>query len=78
MRLKHVSQYSEIDGSVLIMFEEDDKKTFSTPYRLPKTWNVDDSGGADFTSIQAAVDAAISGDTIYVYAGAYVVLRWSL
>jgi parallel beta-helix repeat protein len=32
---------------------------------------VDDGGGADYTTIQAAVDAADSGDTIYVYAGTY-------
>lgn len=72
IQLKYVSQYSEINGSVLMMFEEDDKKTLSTPRKLYKTWTVDDSGGADFTSIQAAIDAATSGDAIYVYAGAYV------
>jgi M6 family metalloprotease-like protein len=33
---------------------------------------VDDSGGADFTSIQAAVDAAAEGDTIEVRSGTYV------
>ena len=33
---------------------------------------VDDSGGADFTSIQAAVDAASAGDTIEVRTGTYV------
>jgi len=33
---------------------------------------VDDSGGADFTSIQAAVDAADDGDTIEVRSGTYV------
>ncbi|MCK5112757.1 MAG: right-handed parallel beta-helix repeat-containing protein, partial [Thermoplasmatales archaeon] len=32
---------------------------------------VDDSGGADYTSIQAAIDAASSGDTVYVYSGTY-------
>ncbi len=37
-----------------------------------KTWYVDDSGGADFTNIQTAVNSASSGDTIYVYAGGYL------
>ena len=32
---------------------------------------VDDSGGANYTSIQPAIDAASSGDTIYVYSGIY-------
>jgi parallel beta-helix repeat protein len=36
-----------------------------------KTWYVDDDGGADFTSIQLAIDAASAGDTIYVYNGTY-------
>jgi pectin methylesterase-like acyl-CoA thioesterase len=33
---------------------------------------VDDGGGADFTSIQAAVVAAIDGDSIEVWGGSYV------
>ena len=33
---------------------------------------VDDSGGADYMSIQAAVDNASVGDTIYVYNGSYL------
>jgi len=37
----------------------------------PKTWYVDDSGGADFTRIQDAIYAASVGDTIYVYNGTY-------
>ncbi|MFT4593895.1 MAG: putative outer membrane repeat protein [Phycisphaerales bacterium] len=35
------------------------------------TLTVDDDGTADFTTIQAAVDAAIDGDTIVVYPGTY-------
>ncbi|MDD5093567.1 MAG: PKD domain-containing protein [Dehalococcoidia bacterium] len=37
----------------------------------PKTWYVDDSGGADFMTIQAAVTAASGGDTIIVRDGTY-------
>ncbi|MCK4613682.1 MAG: right-handed parallel beta-helix repeat-containing protein [Thermoplasmata archaeon] len=36
-----------------------------------KTWIVDDDGGADYTSIQGAVDVAEDGDTIRVYEGTY-------
>jgi len=32
---------------------------------------VDDSGGANYTTIQAAIDSASSGDAIYVYSGTY-------
>ena len=35
------------------------------------TLTVDDSGDADYTSIQAAVDAASAGDVISVCDGAY-------
>ncbi|MDD3135923.1 MAG: NosD domain-containing protein, partial [Methanoregula sp.] len=36
-----------------------------------RTWYVDDSGGADFTTIQAAVNAASPGDIIKVGDGTY-------
>jgi parallel beta-helix repeat protein len=37
----------------------------------PRTWYVDGSGSADFTTIQAAVTAASTGDTIIVKNGTY-------
>ena len=36
-----------------------------------KIITVDDSGGADYTNIQEAIDNAESGDTIFVYEGTY-------
>ncbi len=36
-----------------------------------KTWYVDDDGGADFTKIQEAIDAALPTDTIFVWNGTY-------
>ena len=38
----------------------------------PRTWTVDDDGPADFHTIQQAIVAADSGDTIYVYNGTYL------
>jgi len=38
---------------------------------VPTTWTVDDDGLADFTKIQDAINAASSGDTVYVYNGTY-------
>ncbi len=37
----------------------------------PTTWTVDDDGPADFHTIQEAINAAISGDTLLVYNGTY-------
>jgi len=37
----------------------------------PKTWTVDDDGGANFTRIQDAIYAASPRDAIYVYNGIY-------
>lgn len=36
-----------------------------------KTITVDDSGGMDYTTIQAAVNASNASDTVYIYNGAY-------
>lgn len=36
-----------------------------------KIWTVDDGGQADFRTIQEAINAANSGDTIFVYGGTY-------
>ncbi|KAF5438218.1 PKD repeat-containing protein [Candidatus Methanophagaceae archaeon] len=36
-----------------------------------KTWYVDNDGGADFTKIQDAIDAASPGDTVFVWNGTY-------
>jgi len=36
-----------------------------------QVWTVDDDGGADYTDIQAAVDAAADGDVILVASGLY-------
>jgi parallel beta-helix repeat protein len=38
----------------------------------PRTWTVDDDGPADFHTIQEAIVAADSGDTIYVHNGTYL------
>jgi parallel beta-helix repeat protein len=41
------------------------------PKSVGATITVDDSGGANYTTIQAAVNAAQSGDTVFVYSGIY-------
>ena|GEM_PF-1566930 len=45
--------------------------TFSITPAGAKTWTVDDDGPADFSSIQAAINAASDNDTIYVSSGTY-------
>ena len=85
VQLASITQYSEATGVVLATWSsktlnttgwgyETDKKTLSArgsiPH-IPKTLTVDDSGGADYTSIQAALDASESGDTIMVHNGTY-------
>lgn len=42
----------------------------------PETWIVDDDGPADFSTIQAAINAADAGDTIIVRAGIYIENVW--
>jgi len=37
----------------------------------PRTWCVDDDGGADFSSIQQAINSASPGDTVFVHSGTY-------
>jgi parallel beta-helix repeat protein len=42
-----------------------------SPVFAATTWHVDDSGGADFTTISAAVASSTAGDTIIVKDGTY-------
>jgi parallel beta-helix repeat protein len=44
----------------------------TTNPNVQKTWTVDDDSQADFHTIQEAIDAASTGDTIYVHSGTYI------
>ena len=44
---------------------------FLTSTALADTWTVDDDGAADFSTIQEALEAATTGDTIKVFPGIY-------
>lgn len=43
----------------------------ASPFAAASTWVVDSSGGGNFTSIQAAIDAAAPGDVLLVKEGFY-------
>jgi parallel beta-helix repeat protein len=45
--------------------------SISSDATFGKTIYVDDDGGADYTRIQDAIDAAEEGDTVFVYSGTY-------
>ncbi len=81
VQLTSITQYHEANGTALATWQSkilyasrsfNNRKTLSAPLRFATTLTVDDSGGADFTSIKTAVDASIPGDTIYVRAGTYI------
>jgi len=59
-------------GSVLIILMLVLTTTTITASKTNNIIYVDDDGGADYTSIQEAIDAASYGDTIYVYEGTYI------
>jgi len=59
------------NGDDLDSLSSSDTKSFDTWPREPTTITVDDDPGADYTTIQEAVDAAQAEDTILVYSGTY-------
>jgi len=67
-----MAAWSSITLYVSWSFKNDVKILPADPPSVAKKWTVDDSGGANFTSIQTAINAAEPGDTIYVHAGMYV------
>ncbi len=58
--------------SILIVIDIPLEKSFGiTGYTKGATITVDKGGGQDHVTIQGAIDAANTGDTVYVYAGIY-------
>jgi parallel beta-helix repeat protein len=62
--------------SVLLVVQQPINSPNPTPTPMPtsglfRIWAVDDSGQADFQTIQQAINVATAGDTVLVYAGVY-------
>jgi parallel beta-helix repeat protein len=64
--MKNIALFGCILVTTLIVIS-----AFSSVVSVGNTIYVDNDGGADYTSIQDAVDAASDGDTVYVYSGTY-------
>jgi S-layer protein (TIGR01567 family) len=80
VQLFSITQYHEANGTVLTTWPSmnldksqsyDNTKLIETPTSIHKTITVNDSGSADYTSIQAAIIASNPKDTIIVYNGTY-------
>jgi hypothetical protein len=80
VQLLSITQYHETNGTLLTTWSSmnldksqsyENTKLLETPKSLFKTITVNDSGGADYTSIQAAIIASDPKDTIIVYNGTY-------
>lgn len=60
-----------VDGNLKALDMYGETTVLAIPQE-PSEWiYVDDDGGADYTSIQEAIDNSNDGDTIYVYSGYY-------
>jgi PGF-pre-PGF domain-containing protein len=80
VQLFSITQYHEANGTVLTTWPSmnldksqsyDNTKLIETPTSIHNTITVNDSGSADYTSIQAAIIASNPKDTIIVYNGTY-------